>query len=402
MNQSKKRNLNKLISIPFIIVMILLVILSQKILPAYANISSSQVTVIASVLNVRETPNISSKIIGLVHRGDTFDVIQTKDNWDQVKLSENQIGWVNHTYVTSTKTFDASVNVNVLNVRQQPGFTGNIIGKLKLGAKVNVLEEQAEWTKIKSASGIQGWVYTSYITRPSQNPQHVPTAEANQKSPIFNPATDNNNATQQAQSTSPANVQTIEPDRQHPLEGKTIVLDPGHGGMDAGTTSINGAHEKDLTLATAKAVEQKLKKAGTNIIMSRTDDTFISLQQRSNLSNQNHADAFISFHYNWSNNPAVSGLTDFYYNESKDSNLASTILNEVVKTTGLTNVGTRFDDLYVLRNNSRPSVLIELGFLSNKQDESAAERASYNEEVAQGVYLGLIDYFSNRCVKGNC
>jgi N-acetylmuramoyl-L-alanine amidase len=180
---------------------------------------------------------------------------------------------------------------------------------------------------------------------------------------------------------------------QEPLKGKNIVLDPGHGGFDDGTTSILGTHEKTLTLPTAKVVEQKLENAGANIIMTRTNNTYIPLQQRADLSNQNHADAFISFHYNWSNDPSVNGLTDFYYQKSKDNPLATDILNEVARTTGLKNDGPSFDDLEVLRNNSQPSTLIELGFLSNKQDDSVVESSDYRDNVALGVYLGLIDYF---------
>ena len=76
--------------------------------------------------------------------------------------------------------------------------------------------------------------------------------------------------------------------------------------------------------------------------------------------------------------------------------LASDIINEVVKTTGLNNDGTRFDDLSVLRNNSQPSTLIELGFLSNQHDDSIVESSAYRDNVAQDVYLGLLDYFSKK------
>ncbi|MDP4105459.1 MAG: N-acetylmuramoyl-L-alanine amidase, partial [Bacillota bacterium] len=72
------------------------------------------------------------------------------------------------------------------------------------------------------------------------------------------------------------------------------------------------------------------------------------------------------------------------------------ILNEVVKTTGLNNDGTKFDDLDVLRNNKQPSTLIELGYLSNKQDDSIVENTAYRDQVAQGVYLGLLNYFSSQ------
>lgn len=89
-------------------------------------------------------------------------------------------------------------------------------------------------------------------------------------------------------------------------------------------------------------------------------------------------------------------MSDFYYQKSKDYDLATDILNKVVKTTGLNNDGTRFDNLEVLRNNTQPSTLIELGFLSNHRDDSIVENSSYPDKVAQGVYLGLLDYFSTK------
>ncbi|MCM2536090.1 N-acetylmuramoyl-L-alanine amidase [Neobacillus pocheonensis] len=296
----------------------------------------------------------------------------------QIKLSSNPTGWIYNTNIkksktktqTPTKNIEATVASNVLNVRENANLSSQVVGKLKLGTKVTVHEEQAGWAKIISPTSVQGWVYESYITK------DVPSSHQTQ------PVTANPDSTGLIQN------------NQDSLKGKTIVLDPGHGGSDDGTTSTVGTHEKTLTLATAKVVEQKLENAGANVIMTRTNDTYVSLQHRADLLNQNHADAFISFHYNWLNDPSINGLTDFYYQKSKDNPLASDILNEVVKTTRLTNDGTRFDDLDVLRNNSQPSTLIELGFLSNKQDDSIVENSAYRDNIAQGVYLGLLDYFS--------
>ena len=304
----------------------------------------------------------------------------------QIKLSSNQTGWVYNAYikkaklktetskrVTSTDNKEATVGVNVLNIREKPSLSSQVVGKLKLGTKITVHEEQTEWAKVVSSTGDQGWVYTNYISKDASS----------------------NNQKQQPITTPTTSTELIQ-NSQESLKGKTIVLDPGHGGSDDGTTSIVGTHEKTLTLATAKVVEQKLENAGAIVIMTRTNDTYIPLQQRADLSNQNHADAFISFHYNWLNDPLVNGLTDFYYQKSKDSPLASYILKEVVKSTGLSNDGTRFDDLDVLRNNSQPSTLIELGFLSNKQDDSVVESSAYRDNVAQGVFQGLLDYFSTK------
>jgi N-acetylmuramoyl-L-alanine amidase len=362
---------------------------------AYADTFSSQVTVTTANLNVREAAGISSKIIGMVHQGDSFDIIQSMNNWDQIKLLSNQTGWIYNAYTTPIKSIGATIAAKVLNVRESPSLASPVVGILNLGTKITVQEEKAGWAKMVSASGVQGWVYEYYITKeaPRKTPAQVSTDSSH--------ANDNKSLSQSASlSSSSSNQVTTQSmktefvqNSQALLTGRTIVLDPGHGGIDNGTTSIVGTHEKTLTLATAVVVAQKLENAGANVIMTRTDDTYIPLPQRAELSKQYHADAFISFHYNWSNDPSVNGLTDFYYQKARDTSLASDILEEVIKTTGLNNVGTRFDNLSVLRNNSQPSTLIELGFLSNKQDDSIVETTSYRDQVAEGVYRGLLKYW---------
>lgn len=376
------------------IVMIVLPLLtiSQENQAAYASKPSAYVEVMAPDLNVRTSPDISAKTMGLVHQGETFKVIQTKNRWEQIQLSNSQIGWVYEDYIqriTPDNIKEATVEAIQLNVREAPSLTSTIVGNLKLGTKIRIFEEEAKWVKMVSTSGVQGWVYQYYLTKGESDSLKTQSAASpssyEQTSSSF---PSDGNTQDQA-------VQTEKmPNRKEPLKGKTIVLDPGHGGVDSGTTSITGTHEKALTLSIAKVVEQKLKNTGAHVLMTRPDDTYISLEQRANLSNQNHADAFISFHYNWSNDPSAKGLTDFYYQKSKDDSLAENILNEVAKQTKLNNAGSRFDDLSVLRNNSQPSTLIELGFLSNKQDDAVVEHSDYLENVAQGVYLGLLEYFA--------
>ncbi|MCQ6281951.1 N-acetylmuramoyl-L-alanine amidase [Bacillus sp. EB600] len=397
----KNSRISKLLSI--ICIMTLPFIQPEKDQPAYANASSTQGTVIATDLNVRKAADSSSKIIGLAHKEDTFEIIQTQNGWDQILLSNNQTGWVNDAYIITAEDTEAIVVAPVLNIREEPGLSSQVVGQLKSGEKITIHEEQGEWAKIVSPSGVSGWVNEYYITKntPSKH-QTQPVGPTSKTTPSH--TTDKNSMTQSRNSTSTSGTQmttqsintVLKQNSQEPLKGKTIVLDPGHGGKDDGTTSYVGTHEKTLTLETAQIVKQKLKNAGANVIMTRTNDTFIPLQQRAEISNKNHADAFISFHYNWSNDTSVNGVTDFYYQKSKDNELASDVLNEVVKATKLNNIGTRFDDLSVLRNNLQPSTLIELGFLSSKKDDPVVESSTYRENVAKGVYLGLLDYFSNK------
>jgi N-acetylmuramoyl-L-alanine amidase len=399
---NQKKKLIKVLPLLSVFLFPFLIIFSQK--TAYAT-ASSQVMVTAYDLNVRAAPNMSSKIISLVHQGHTFKLIQTKNSWEQIKLSSNQTGWIYNAYIKKAEIHDqtpkqasptekvkAKVEAVVLNVRKNPRTSSKIVGKLIRGTNMNIHEEQSGWAKIVSSTGVHGWVDERYITKEesSHHQTRVTTAA---------PSTKGTKGITARISDLHFTVQSntaIKQNSQKPLQGKTIVLDPGHGGKDDGTTSIVGTHEKTLTLSTSELVEQKLKNAGAKVIMTRTSDIYIPLQQRADLANQNNADAFISFHYNWSNDPSVNGVTDFYYQKLNSLLLASYILNEVAKTTQLNNDGTRFDDLSVLRNNSQPSTLIELGFLSNKQDDSVVESSAYRDNVAQGVYLGLLDFFNQK------
>lgn len=266
---------------------------------------------------------------------------------------------------TPKENIEATVGINGLKIREQPSLSSRVVGIFNSGTKININHEKAGWSQIQTPSGVEGWVSTKDIARSNETQPVIVTT-------------------------------TSIVDIQEPLKGKTIVLDPGHGGNDHGTTSIVGTYEKTLTLSTAQVVKQKLENAGAIVYMTRTNDTYIPLTQRAQISNQNHADAFISFHYNCYHDSSMNGLTDFYYQKSKDNTLATDILNEVVKSTGLHNVGTRFDDLEVLRNNTQPSTLIELGFLSSNHDDPIVESPAYRDQVAEGVYQGLLDYFSSK------
>ncbi|WP_342042932.1 N-acetylmuramoyl-L-alanine amidase [Bacillus sp. OTU2372] len=360
---------------------------------ANADNASSQVTVTVPTLNVRESSDISSKIISRVHQGDTFEIIQKRNDWDQIKLVNNKTGWVNDSYIAPADKTVGTINTFSLNVRERPSVSSSVVGYLKSGTKITIHLEQDGWAKIVSPSGLSGWVNERYIAKDTpSSPDTQPVAQTAKKN--------TGNTTKIAKAsdgppTTSSNQTDLMSNNQRSLKGKTIVLDPGHGGKDNGTKSIAGTPEKSLNLPTVEVVKQKLEAAGAQVILTRTNDTYIPLEQRADVANQNHADAFISFHYNWSNDPLVNGITDFYYQKSSNS-LAAAILNQVANETKLTNLGTRFNNLGVLRNNKQPATLIELGFLSNQQDNSIVESTHFRNNVAQGIYLGLLDYFQSK------
>ena len=176
--------------------------------------------------------------------------------------------------VVSDENIGATVEAIVLNVREDPSLFSPVIGKLKWGTKITVHDEQSGWAKMVSSSGIQGWVYEYYITK------NVPVSHPTQSVIAGPPTTGKIAIFNEKESTRISGVETtvpfIAPNSQEPLKGKTIVLDPGYGGMDAGTTSIVGTHEKSLTLPTAQDVKRKLEYVNPNVIMTQTNDTTAS------------------------------------------------------------------------------------------------------------------------------
>lgn len=177
----------------------------------------------------------------------------------------------------------------------------------------------------------------------------------------------------------------------HPLYHMVIVLDPGHGGKDSGA---EGQHtvEKKLTLQTAKQLEKTLSNLGATVYLTRDSDKFVSLKTRAAFAEEKNADLFISIHYNSSPSEEPHGITTFYYHEEDSKLLATTIHYSLVDETKAYDRGVLFGDYLVLRDNSVPSVLLELGFLSNMKEAEEINSSSYQEKLVKGISEGIITY----------
>lgn len=339
-------------------------------------------------LNVHQSADLSSPIMSHLTTGVTYQILNKKGDLIQV-ASPDGPGWVTSRLVKPLLESDgsnqtASVTAQTLNIRQLPDLTSPITGFLQQGASIQILSETNGWAKIINVNGSTGWVSEQYLKMDRQTPKE-PVTRQNQTSDVSTNGTEEKSSILRAQSIPPSN---------NVLQGKTIVLDPGHGGIDNGTTSVLGTHEKDLTLQTAKLVAAKLSTAGAHVILTRTDDTYVSLDDRVKVANDLKADAFISFHYNSSVLPFIKGITSYYYTKSKDQALAADLVTSISGTTGVSSRGDRFNNLHVLRENAQPCTLIELGFVSNKAEDQLVETDPFREQVAEGVYEGLVKYFS--------
>jgi N-acetylmuramoyl-L-alanine amidase len=191
--------------------------------------------------------------------------------------------------------------------------------------------------------------------------------------------------------TQPPSTIEIDEELKLPLKGKTIVLDPGHGGKDVGSTGSQGTYEKDVTLLTALNISSKLVEQGANVVMTRADDTFISLEDRTELAQIEDADLFLSIHFDAFESSDVHGMTT-YYNKSQDQDLAQSIHDELFKLdTEIKDRGVMFGDYHVIRENTKPAILLELGYISNANEEKRMQSESFQEQISTNIVNGVIN-----------
>ncbi len=170
----------------------------------------------------------------------------------------------------------------------------------------------------------------------------------------------------------------------------TVVLDPGHGGHDRGA-SIGYVFEKHLALDTARRVGELLQKEGIRVVMTRSDDTFVTLPGRAAMGNRYSNAIFVSVHYNDSKSGG-SGV-ESYYHFSGSYSLAAYIEAYLVQRTKLPNRGVKHASFHVIRNTTRnPAVLIECGFVSNSTERSRMMTGEFRARIAEGIAQGIVAY----------
>ena len=191
------------------------------------------------------------------------------------------------------------------------------------------------------------------------------------------------------------------------MKGKTIVIDPGHGGNDAGAIGPTGVMEKSVTLNVALELEKLLKAEGASVIMTRTTDQTVSskgaaasdieeLQVRCDVANNIKADIFISIHADSFTKPEAKGTTAYYYGQSEDDKskkLAESIRKALCEQIKTPSRGIKPCNFYVVRHTDMPATLIELAFISNPEEEKLLNSEDGVLKAAQGIFDGIEDYF---------
>ncbi|MBE7033334.1 MAG: AMIN domain-containing protein [Ruminococcaceae bacterium] len=182
-----------------------------------------------------------------------------------------------------------------------------------------------------------------------------------------------------------------------PEGDRVIVIDAGHGGSDPGALGKNSngkivAEESKINLKIALLVGKKLEASGIEVVYTRDDDSYVKLQERSELANEIECDLFVSIHCNSIENSSINGTQVYYHPASETgTELAENIYDELVDRTGLSPKNLQNGShLYVIRTTVSPAVLVETAFISNANDRNYLLSSDGQETIAESIYQGIM------------
>ncbi|MBM3244898.1 MAG: N-acetylmuramoyl-L-alanine amidase, partial [Candidatus Omnitrophica bacterium] len=229
----------------------------------------------------------------------------------------------------------------------------------------------------------------------------------------------------------------VRPKGEFPLTSiKKVVIDAGHGGNDPGAIGRTGLREKDVNLDIAKRLSKLLRDEGVEVVMTRSSDVFVSLGRRCSIANNANADLFISIHANANPVRSLNGLEIYYitpkisdskraissagedqlyfdnasfsgkslntkailwdmiytYNRAESIGLANQICKSVGHASNVRIIGAKAANFQVLRCTLMPSILIETGFLSNREEETLLKNSFYRQQITDAIMQGIRQY----------
>jgi N-acetylmuramoyl-L-alanine amidase len=174
---------------------------------------------------------------------------------------------------------------------------------------------------------------------------------------------------------------------------KRICIDAGHGGKDPGAVGRSGLNEKDVNMQVALKVADLLMDRYT-VVMTRTDDQYVSLGKRCDIANQSKSRLFVSIHCNAAENHEANGIETFhYYTSTRGKLFANAIQRGLIALTDRRDRGVKAAGFQVLRDTSMPATLVELGFITNTEEEQLLQKEEFQNACAKAIVKGIDDFF---------
>ncbi|WP_017756467.1 N-acetylmuramoyl-L-alanine amidase [Calidifontibacillus oryziterrae] len=406
-------------------------------------------------VRVYEEPSKKSDRLGKLEEGDTVKIYEYPqaddfdDEWLEIDF-DDEIGYIDADSIRPLdETIKATVTATVLNIRESPDTESDIVAKLIKNQVVLVYELDGNWAKIKYDDE-WGYIHTAYLKMQKGNQTYAVLIE-----PVLEEDDDRSFlqwgflgavttshrifANGVEIETSASNIEKWD-NEDHPaidridyheasngskiriyfnrgyhfvvrhstdsvkvillnngLEGKRIVVDPGHGDHDPGAIGATGLREKEVNIDVGHKLAALLRGAGADVILTRQDDTFLSLQERVEVAHDNEADVFISLHAD-SFKASSKGSTTFYHSGKNPSWQQSKLLSDIAieKLTsqlGTENRGSNDKSLHVIRETEIPAILVELAFLSNPSEEKLLKSDEFRQKAAQALFDTFVEFY---------
>ena len=177
----------------------------------------------------------------------------------------------------------------------------------------------------------------------------------------------------------------------------SVIVDPGHGGLDPGAIGIGGIRESDVVLEVSKLVKKLLSEKGVNVLLTRKNEVDLDLPPRVSFANKTDADIFVSIHANASRGKRrdINGLETFYFRGWKGRLLAKKIQKQILRVSpGSPDRGVKQGRFYVIKNTKMPAALVEIGFLTGRLDARRLEKTAHRKRIAFAIAKGILEYLS--------
>lgn len=197
-----------------------------------------------------------------------------------------------------------------------------------------------------------------------------------------------------------------------PLTGKTIVIDPGHGGPDGGAEGKDETMEKEISLKVSKRLQHYLQQSGAIVYLTRESDTDLAsgstkglskrksedIRNRLKFISNKKADFFLSVHLNAIPSERWHGAQTFYYPSfDENEHLAKMVQSEIIRNMENTNrTALEINGIYLLKHAKVPGALVEIGFLSNVKERELLKTADYQRKMAASIYEGILRYATEK------
>lgn len=343
---------------------------------------------------LRTGPSTSFGRLSPLPIGTTDYITKKEGNWLRLKYG----GWIREKY-TETQTVIKPETIKISNIDTAVSETEtNIFFKLNYQVPFTVIQEnnyikinfygashQADVIRIDPNAIIENIIW---VPTPATNSTYILTT--NQKQ-IWGYDYYYKNNTLILSLKHPPQINTLDPSK--PLKGISVFLDPGHGGKDPGAIGPTGYPEKKATLETTLKIKDALIEKGADVIISREDDTFLSLPERIAIIKKLKPTVALSIHYNANSldtNPFdIKGISSHWY-QPQSANLANILHDTLVSELKIASRGVVWQTLFMTRVTTCPSILMELGFITNPDEFDNIKDAQYQKKMANSIVNALI------------